>query len=79
MFVVPGIITGLIAGYIASLIQKGRGSGCLVNLLLGVVGGILGSWLFSLFGLTTNSWIGETIVSIIGAVILLWLVNKLKN
>lgn len=79
MVFIPGIITGLIAGYIASLLQKGKGSGCLVNLLLGVVGGILGSWLFSLFGLTTYSWIGETIVAIIGAVILLWLVNKLRS
>lgn len=79
MVVIPGIITGLIAGYIASLLQKGHGSGCLVNLLLGVVGGMLGSWLFSLFGLGTYSWIGEVIVSIIGAVILLWLVAKLRN
>lgn len=79
MVVVPGIITGLIAGYIASLLQKGKGSGCLVNLLLGVVGGMLGSWLFSLFGLTTYSWIGETIVAIVGACLLLWLVAKLKN
>ena len=79
MVIVPGIITGLIAGYIASLLQKGHGSGCLWNLLLGVVGGILGSWLFSLFGLTTNSWIGETIVAIIGAVLLLWIFARLKK
>ena len=78
MFVVPGIITGLIAGYIASLLQKGRGSGCLLNLVIGVVGGILGSWLFSLFGLQVNSWICETIVAIVGAVILLWIIAKLR-
>lgn len=79
MIIVPGIISGLIAGYIASLLQKGRGSGCLLNLILGVVGGIFGSWLFSLFGLSTYSWIGETVVAIIGAVILLWIVAKLRN
>lgn len=79
MVVVPGIITGLIAGYIASLLQKGKGSGCLVNLVLGVLGGMLGSWLFSLFGLTTYSWIGETIVAIVGAVILLWVFAKLRS
>lgn len=78
MVFIPGIITGLIAGYIASLLQKGKGSGCLLNLILGVVGGVLGSWLFSLFGITAYSWIGETIVAIIGAVILLWIVAKLR-
>lgn len=78
MFVIPGIITGIIAGYIASLLQKGRGSGCLLNLIIGVVGGVLGSWLFSLFGLQVNSWVGETVVAIIGAVILLWIISKLR-
>ena len=78
MVFVPGIISGLIAGYRARLLQKGKGSGCLVNLLLGVLGGIIGSWLFSLFGITAYSWIGETIVAIIGAVIVLWVFAKLK-
>lgn len=76
MVFVPGIITGLIAGYIASLIQKGKGSGCLLNIVIGLVGGVLGSWIFSLFGLSTYSWIGETVVSIIGACLFLWLLAK---
>ena len=75
----PGIISGLVAGYIASLIRKGKGSGCLVNLLLGVCGGMLGSWLFSLFGLTSYSWIGQTIMAIIGSVILLWIFARLSK
>lgn len=73
-----GIITGLIAGYIASMLQKGKGSGCLVNLFLGVVGGALGGWLFGLFGLQALSWLGEIVVAVIGACLLIWLFNKLK-
>lgn len=73
-----GIITGIIAGYIASILQKGKSSGCLVNLFLGVLGGSFGGWLFSLFGLTAIGWIGEVVTAVFGAVVLLWLFAKLK-
>lgn len=75
---IPGILSGILAGYIASLLQKGKSSGCLVNLFLGVVGGAFGGWLFSQFGLGPVSWLGEIFVAVIGAVILLWLFRKLK-
>ena len=48
---ISGIISGILAGYIASRLQKGAGSGCLVNLFLGVIGGLVGGWLFSLIGI----------------------------
>lgn len=73
-----GIIVGLIAGYIASLLQKGEGSGCLMNIIIGVIGGFLGSWIFSLVDLSPNSWIGEIVVSIIGACIFLWFLKLLR-
>lgn len=73
-----GIITGLLAGYIASRIQKGESSGCWINLVLGVLGGMVGGWLFSLLGIATYSWIGELVTSVVGAVIVLWLFAKLK-
>ncbi len=73
-----GIISGILAGYIASRLQKGQGSGCLVNLFLGIVGGAVGGWLFSLVGLSAYGWIGEMIVAIIGASIVLWIYAKLK-
>lgn len=75
---IGGIITGILAGYIASRIQKGEGSGCWINLVLGVLGGVIGSWLFSLLGITTYSWIGELATSVVGAVIVLWAFAKLK-
>ncbi|TGX80026.1 GlsB/YeaQ/YmgE family stress response membrane protein [Palleniella muris] len=75
---ISGIISGIVAGYIASRLQKGEGSGCLVNLFLGLLGGVVGSLVFGLFGLTAYSWIGEMITAIIGAVIVLWLFAKLR-
>lgn len=73
-----GIITGIIAGYIASRIQRGKGSGCLINLFLGIIGGMIGGFLFSMLGLSAHSWIGEIVVSVIGAVVALWIFAKLK-
>lgn len=75
---IGGIISGILAGYIASRLQKGEGSGCLVNLFLGIIGGVVGSWLFSLVGLAAYGWIGEMIVAIIGAVVVLWIFAKLR-
>ena len=73
-----GIITGILAGYVASRLQKGEGSGCIVNLFLGLLGGVVGGWLFSLFGLEAYSWAGEIVMSIIGAVVVLWVFSKMK-
>lgn len=72
-----GIISGIIAGFVASKLFDGQGKGCIVNLVLGIIGGALGGWLFSLFGLGANSWIGELIVAVIGAMVFLWVWNKL--
>lgn len=73
-----GIFTGLVAGYIASLLQKGRGSGCLLNVVIGVIGGFIGGWVFSLLDITANGWIGEVVSGVIGACILLWILKLLK-
>ena len=72
---ISGIISGILAGYIASRLQKGEGSGCLVNLFLGLIGG---SWLFRLFGLTAYSWLGEIVMAVIGAVVVLWVFARLR-
>ena len=69
------LLIGLVAGWIASLIFKGSGSGLLVNLIVGLIAGLLGGWLVSLFGwVPTGTW-GTLLSSIIGAVVLLWIVS----
>jgi len=44
------LLIGLAAGWIANLIVKGGGSGLFVNLIVGLIGGILGGWRFSRLG-----------------------------
>lgn len=70
---ITAIIIGILAGYIASRIQKGKGSGCLLNLVLGVVGGVVGDFLFSLAGFSIDSTLGSLISAVVGACILLWI------
>ena len=76
-YMIGSIIIGILAGYIASKIQKGEGSGCLINLFLGVLGGVIGNFLFSLAGFSINSIVGELISSIVGAVLILWIFSRL--
>ncbi len=67
------IIVGLIAGAVASRVVAGRGFGCIADIVVGVVGAIIGGFLLSaLFGVsgTVGFW-GSLIVAFIGAAVLL--------
>lgn len=70
------ILVGLVAGWLGGLIVKGKGSGMLLNIVIGVIGAVLGGWLFSFLNIT---WLGGTIGSIItatlGAIILLLIIQ----
>ena len=73
------IIVGIIAGYIASRITSGEGKGCLIDLFLGVVGGFVGGWLFELLNISWGGKIGQVGTAAVGAIVVLWLWNKLKH
>ena len=55
------------------------GFGLFINLLVGIVGGVLGGWVFSLFGIAATGIIGSLVTSIVGAILLLWIVSLLKR
>ncbi|MDR0907621.1 MAG: GlsB/YeaQ/YmgE family stress response membrane protein [Rikenellaceae bacterium] len=69
------ILIGLAAGWLGSLIVKGTGSGLLVNLVVGVIGAILGGWLLSLIGLTGTGLLWTLLSATAGAVVLLLIVR----
>ena len=58
---------------------RGGGFGLFTNLLVGVVGGVLGGWVFGLLGIATTGLLGSLITSIVGAVVLLWIVSLFNN
>ena len=67
------------AGWIANLIVKGGSSGLLVNLIVGLVGGVLGGWLFSLIGLVPVGTLGSLVTAVIGSIVLLWIAALLSH
>ena len=46
--------------------MRGGGFGLVINLLLGILGGVLGGWVFALFGLAASGLIGSLITSTVG-------------
>jgi len=73
------IIVGLIAGWATGKIMKGSGYGPLMDIVLGIVGAIIGGWIVSMLGLGGGGLIWSIIVAIIGAVILVWLVRLITG
>ena len=74
---ISSIICGILAGFSACKLTNKEGKGCLVDLFLGIIGGVVGGWVFSLLGIGVNSLIGSIACAVIGAVIVLWACNKL--
>jgi uncharacterized membrane protein YeaQ/YmgE (transglycosylase-associated protein family) len=73
------IVIGILAGFIAGKIMRGKGFGMIVDLLLGIVGAWLGGYLFGVLGLTAGGLIGRLLMSVIGAMLLLFLIRLIKK
>ena len=73
------IVVGLIAGWLAGQVMKGGGYGIVIDIILGILGGILGNWVFGLFRLHAESLLGSILVAFVGAVILVWVTRLLKK
>lgn len=76
------IIFGGLVGWIASMLMGTDGQqGIVLNIVVGVVGAALGSWIFSLLGLSgsiTGFNIGSFVVAIVGAVVLIAVVKAVR-
>jgi uncharacterized membrane protein YeaQ/YmgE (transglycosylase-associated protein family) len=81
MSILSWILLGLIAGFIGSKIVNSTGQGLLLDIALGVVGAIVGGFLFSVFGAegVTGFNIYSLIVAIIGSVVVLWVYHALMG
>jgi uncharacterized membrane protein YeaQ/YmgE (transglycosylase-associated protein family) len=64
------IIIGLIAGWLTGKLTRGRGFGCLADVILGLVGAVVGGWIFSRLGIATFGFWGSLAAATVGAVLL---------
>ena len=73
MSIIAWIILGLIAGFIASKIVNKSGEGFLLDIVLGIVGALVGGWLFRAFGMhgVTGFNLYSLIVAVAGAIVFL--------
>jgi uncharacterized membrane protein YeaQ/YmgE (transglycosylase-associated protein family) len=71
MEIVWFLLIGLAAGWLAGQITKGGGRGLVGDLIVGVIGALLGGFLFRLLGLSANGLIGSLITATVGAVLLI--------
>ncbi len=73
------IIIGILAGFIAGKLMRGGGFGILVNLIVGIIGAVLGGWIFGLLGIAVGGIIGSLVTATVGAIVLLWIVSLFRR
>jgi uncharacterized membrane protein YeaQ/YmgE (transglycosylase-associated protein family) len=75
------IVLGLLAGFIGSKLVNKQGEGLIVDILLGIVGAVVGGWLFNRFGAAgvTGLNLYSLLVSVVGAVVILVLYHAVRR
>jgi uncharacterized membrane protein YeaQ/YmgE (transglycosylase-associated protein family) len=74
------LLIGLCAGWLAGQLVKGSGFGITGDIIVGVIGSVLGGYLFSLFGVSSGAGLlGSLVVATLGAVVLLFGIRLVKS
>ena len=81
MSIIAWIVLGLIAGFIGSKLVNKTGEGFFLDIGLGIVGAVIGGWLFNLFGMrgVTGLNVYSLIVAVIGAVVFLVVYHAIRR
>ena len=81
MSIIGWIVLGLIAGFIASKIVNRQGEGFFLDIILGIVGAVVGGWLFNPFGApgVTGLNLYSILVAVVGAVVLLVVYHAIRR
>ncbi len=73
------LLIGGIAGWLAGVITKGSGFGFAGNVIVGIVGAIVGGFCFRLLGIVAYGFVGRLIFAVIGALVFTWLLGFIKK
>ena len=81
MSILAWIVLGLIAGFIASKLVNRSGEGVFLDILLGIVGAVIGGWLFNHFGAAgvTGVNLYSILVAIVGSIIFLFAYHAIRR
>ena len=80
MGIILSLLLGCLAGFCAGKLMKGGGFGLIVNCVLGLLGGVVGGWLFTLLGIEGDgSILAQLGTAIVGATVILWIASLFKK
>jgi len=77
--IVTILVVGLAAGWLGGVLTKGRGFGWAGNLVVGVIGAVIGGALFRIIGLGAYSLLGRIICALVGSLLFLWLLRFVRR
>lgn len=73
------LIVGGVVGWLAGMVMKTGGQmGILANIVVGIVGAVIGGWLFGLLGLAAYGLVGRLIMYVAGGAVLIAILRALK-
>lgn len=76
---IRAIVIGLIAGWLTGKLMRGEGYGMFADILLGLVGAVIGSWIFNSLGLVVSGGIGYLAMALVGAIVLVGIVHLVRR
>ena len=81
MSILAWIVLGLIAGFIGSKVVNKSGEGVLLDIILGIVGAVIGGWVFNFFGAAgvTGLNLYSLLVAVIGSILFLVVYHALRR
>jgi uncharacterized membrane protein YeaQ/YmgE (transglycosylase-associated protein family) len=81
MSILAWIILGLIAGFIGSKIVNKQGQGMILDIILGIIGAVVGGWVFGTFGGAGVSGLNfySLLVAVVGAVVVLLVFHAIRR
>ena len=81
MGVIAWLVLGALSGWLANKLMKNSSSGLIDNIIIGIIGAFIGGFVFNFFGAETITGLNlhSIFVSVVGACILLWIINKIRR
>lgn len=74
------LVIGGVAGWLAGIIMKGGGFGMIGSIVVGIVGAVLGGWIFEFLGISIGGeWMGPLVTATVGAVVLLFVIGLIRK
>jgi uncharacterized membrane protein YeaQ/YmgE (transglycosylase-associated protein family) len=73
------LLIGMAAGWLAGQLVKGRGFGLVENLIIGVIGALIGGFVFGALNVNVGGLLGQLIAATVGAIILLYLLKLIRR